>query len=332
MLFLVVGFPLVFMMLCEAAQSLRPKGWPPLEMLPGVVLLLSWPIGLSLLQSSAYFASESYILSLILMLAVIPVMAEWENRQPSQLVQLVYSTGFALATFLALLGNISIGSILKAIAFCIVPFLYVFFISVSSGSDGNFKLSPFHFLFDWREQALFYIVFVAIVGMVIAKFADYGRTAGNVFLSLYVMALAGLCVSLLLMLEAGAAIYFADPGMWAGILILASLLPALRWFEGKPFKMQFVLALLVFIGLAALEKDRWTGAKALPANMIDAKPTLSDTAALNLKLVSQIDDAVKKHGRNFLVFVGHDEFVPFGYTRPSSHALIILQVFDYSYR
>ncbi|MGI9350692.1 MAG: hypothetical protein ACR2O3_03950 [Rhizobiaceae bacterium] len=327
---MIVTVPLMFLLLCEAASALRPQGWPPLFLLPGIMFFLSWPMLFSLFQNSSYFASESYILSLVIMFSLFPLLVDWVKNPPDKprtilnaaILALVIglasaakiSTGAVMAaglsTFVVIVGRFSVLSFLSAIVFCVAPFLLVFFTSLGSGEGTSGIISPLHFLLERREQALFYIFLTALAGFAIWRFMDRNDGSWRLIIPVYLMAIVSLCASLLLKLPAGAVIYFANPGMWICILLLAMLLPGPAWSEGKSRAAQYSIAMAVFVGLAAVEKDRWQAMEALsdiaPATMSEKTSQMQ----LNLAMSERIKRQVSEYGREFLVFVdpGFDQF------------------------
>lgn len=316
----IIILPLMFLTFCEVARGLRPQGWSPLTYLAGVIFLLSWPLLFSLLQPSPYFSSESYIFSLMVMFAVIPVMLNWEVSQGDPKVRIFQAAGFALAIFLAASAKISTGAILAAglssfvvlagrfsvmsfivaLVAIVTPFLLVFLLSHGAGEDTSGIISPFHFLSEWPQVALFHIILTALTGLVVIKYADWETVSGRVFVGLFVTALAALGSSMLVKLPAGAAMFFANPGMWICILLLVVLLPAPKWAEGKSPSVQFAIALMVFTAIAGVEKERWQALKSLKAE--NTFPS-SKASQQNSKLIVQINNAVEKNGRSFFVFV-----------------------------
>ena len=323
---MIVTVPLMFLLLCEAVLALRPQGWPPLAILPGIMFFLCWPMLFSLFQNSSYFASESYILSLILMFAVIPLLVEWGTNEPERITRIGYaaalsilialaasakiSTGAVMAAglsaFVVIAGRFSIFSFLLAILFCIAPFLLVFSSSWGAGGGTSGIISPLHFLFERREQALFYIVLAAVTGLVIWRFMNGRNGSWRVIVPLYLMALAAVFASLLLKLPAGAAIYFVNPSMWICILLLAALLPGPSWAGNKTPTALFVIALAAFIGLSAVEKDRWFAVESLIAQPSANESSAAEIFRLNASISNQIEKQIAESGRGFLVFVSPD--------------------------
>lgn len=322
----IVILPVMFFLFCEAVRSLRLSGWSPLSFLAAMVFLLCWPFLFSLLQPSPYFSSESYILGLLIMFAVFPVMTEY-GAEPKTVVgnalclfvfalavllgsSAKISTGAVMAAglsfFIVIAGTFSVGSVLAALIACVAPFLLVFFSSLGSGGDNFSIISPLHFLFTWPQEALFHAVLTGITGVVVLKTVNWSSKSGRVIISLYAMAVAALISSMLVELPAGAAMFFANPGMWICILLFVVLLPAPQWPQTTTSGIQFATAMVTFIAISAVEKERWRAFEQLGDADKYTDGGSAQVAKLNSELRSQIEGFIASNGRNFVVYVSPD--------------------------
>ncbi|MEM9332390.1 MAG: hypothetical protein AAGA53_13760 [Pseudomonadota bacterium] len=315
-----VTMPLLFLSLTEAILALKPKGWPPLEGLLGLGLFLCWPLALSLLQTSAYFSSESYILSLIVMLCVIPVAAEWLAKPQSLSTDAMYAVTFAVAILLSASAKISTGAVLAvgisalffikqrdilraillSVLFVLLPFGFIFSNSLGVEAGSSPVIAPLHFLFEWQQQAVFHIVLTLVTGIVMWRFFKPENHRKRLILPLFAMALAATVSSLLLELPAGAAIYFANPGMWICMLILGALLPVPDGFSRLPRKAQSAIVLIALIGIGLAEKDRW---RAILGERQTEATVASNAVQIHRQLAEQMDKQVALFGREFLVYI-----------------------------
>jgi hypothetical protein len=323
---LTITLPIMFLALCHAIAALKPQGWPVLGTVSGLSFFLSWPLLFSLLQTPSYFSSESYILSLLIMLAVLPVMLEWATSELQTPGKFLILLTFALAVVLASMSKISTGAVMSAgismfmtitgrnlvknaflaFIFCVVPFIAIFGMFFGSGTASSGIFGPLKYLFDWHQQALFHIVLTGVTGLVIWKQTKLDNGSWKIPCALFPMVLAATISSLLLDLPAGAASYFANPGMWICILLLAALLPVPAILSGMKAVPQMTFALLLFSGLSFMEKDRWKAMGMLAGANEKQYSKNEDLIRLNQRIVQEAETVSKEHGRDYLIFVKPD--------------------------
>lgn len=321
----IVLLPLMFLMFLRAIFAIKPNGWTHLSSTAGILLFLCWPFMFSLFQGSSYFSSETYILSLLIFFAALPLWVAWSSQQSCTRLKVgvlflmvlsilvaglaKISTGAVLAAgtsaFFVVSGRFSQKSILLALGFGIMPFTSLYVLSSIGSGGGESIISPLNYLFEWTEQSLFYILLTFATAMFLWKYSDLTQHQSTMEFSLMLMALAALASSLLLELPAGAASYFANPGMWICILILATTLPTPTWAKRiKPIN-QNAIAVLFLIGLAAAEKDRWVGFDRLK-DLASLSQSKGATEKLHMRIIQHSDAFRDTHGSNFLIAIGSD--------------------------
>ncbi|MEM7069983.1 MAG: hypothetical protein AAF478_13980, partial [Pseudomonadota bacterium] len=320
----VVTLPLLFHLTCEAITVLRPHGWPPLSGLQGLVFFLCWPLAFSLLQTSAYFSSESYILSLVVLMATVPLMVHYSQSTIGLISRLSLLALFSIAIFLSasakistgavlsaglfafivLVGRFRIASIVLAMIFCALPLVAVFLQSYGAKTANTDLISPLHFLFEWREVAIFHIILVALTGASVLKHVRQSPESPILVIALFLMALASLTSSLLLKLPAGAAIYFANPGMWICVILIGMTMPAPSWAKDLSPPRQILIAFAVFVAISVGEKERWRAVSEIELRLSVDSALAADQPAVNLTIAEQVQNQIDEIGREFLVFIG----------------------------
>ena len=333
----VVTLPLLFTFLLEAVFAFRPRAWAPVGMLTGSVLFLCWPFALSMFQTSAYFSSESYILSLVLMLAALPLLAGWVQENTGTLAkclcgvlifvgifltgQAKISTGAVLFTGVAFLicanARFSIVSFVVASLVALLPFAMAFFSVAIEAKSEESIISPLHFLFEWRKEAIFHIILTVVTMFILFKNLPSKSSERNIAFALAIMAVAALVSSLLLKLPAGAAIYFANPGMWICILIIGLTAPMPERITHLPATRQAMLSLILLSAIVLIENDRWKAIDKYQNNIAaleGAAPTVASDGSIATHLANNTMlgkmtahvDGFAQEGRNPLIYVTPD--------------------------
>lgn len=265
--------------LLDVAQLLggaRRGGLAPLAAMVGLV---GWVQVLAATGGGSFWVSESYALSLWLLLSSIPLMAIWLRAGDIRLRVLAVGLMAALVWITAL-TKISTGAVLAvgvaaAIALAgpiwawalgavagVGPFLAVYLQGWGTRGDtgGASIIGPFAYWADYPQHAIVHAIFAGVVIRLIWRHRPADLADQRVALALGAMALAALAGASLLDLPAGAEFYFINPGLWAGLCLIPMLSVAPRWVARKAPARQVVWVAALFVLAVAVDFDnRWKG-------------------------------------------------------------------------
>jgi hypothetical protein len=139
-----------------------------------------------------------------------------------------------VAAFVAHHGRWRIPALLGAVVAGPVPFLAL---SLSEGpdapSDGGL-ISPFAFLFGMPESAVLLLLFAVVLTVAAFRAWPEDRARRSIAFGLGATLLSGVCAAFLVDLPAGAQLYFINPGIVAGMLLVPALGLAPRWMLRGP--------------------------------------------------------------------------------------------------
>ncbi len=332
-----VALPLLFTFFANAAMFLRPWGWGHLKPFVGIASLMATLLVCSNFEFASYFASESYIFSLLMLMIVIPAMAVWSLDSAGFSEKFLLSAVFIIGITLASLAKISTGAVMFAgVAFLItasfkfrlsgfvlaflvslLPFVFIYTISsIGSGYESDF-FSPFSFLIEHQRVAIFHIIITFIAFLYLGYFLPGEFSLKVLYGSMLIMSLAATASSLLLELEGGNAYYFANPGIWAAILLISSVGPASTNPNSLAIQHQLTLASMILLLVVVINPDRWKFAEKLssgytrieqaarsysPGSHADSLSALLSKNTVLGKIASEIDD-IKSKKEDFAVFV-----------------------------
>ncbi len=275
--FYIVGLPLLFALLLEAIASLRASGWFPLTPLNGTILFLCWPIVFSAFNFASYFSSESYLLSLIIMISAVPLIFAWTDTDNTVLSRLMLGLCLMLAVYLTASSKISTGAVfMSGVTFLVVandkfrpagfilaaiialtPFLISFFSFGAASGENQIAISPFHYLANWQKDAVFHLILTIVTGVLVWKSLPENPRMKLVVFSFATMLVAAITSSMLLALPAGAEGYFANPGMWISLVLIGMLIPPMSIADAWPLRKQSAIAVLTLFAVTLVDTDRW---------------------------------------------------------------------------
>lgn len=249
----VVGAPvLTFCLLATvspAAQGTSSPGSPIVAV--GTLALLMAVLGFTGFWSA--WVSESYLVSLWLMLLGIIVMARAEN--PSGLPDAGTCIMLALLVGLTSMSKISTGAILasgvslwfvagrpftflRLVAAGLIgcaPFLAIYigsFSNSSFGSDGIFGIFSYYGLYP-KIFLAHSILSATVLYLTYRNLPALAQKERAFSLAILGMTLAALLCGILLKLPSGATTYFAEPGMWAALALLGWQGSLAAWLQKR---------------------------------------------------------------------------------------------------
>lgn len=274
--FYIIAFPLFTMFLCEAALALRPDGWKPLTPVAALALILCCIPFLGLFQTTAYYASETYLLSLLFAFAVVPVMVGWLDETASNSARVLIGLALFIGVLFAGLAKISTGAVLftgvavlvasyysfrlpgliMAVAVGVVPFLAAYFGTAIEVTPGQSLLSPFHYLIRWPQHAISHAIVSFAALFYFLRHIPVARTDRLIALSLLTAVFAALTSSLIVKLEGPTAYYFGNPGMWFAILLFSMLSTPLNFVRKWGAKRQVIVGCGILFVIAFADSSR----------------------------------------------------------------------------
>ncbi len=196
---------------------------------------------LSAFDADSFLASESHATAMaIFMLALLAMAGNSTNSGFTGWV--VRGILLAVLIWAASLAKISVGAVLacgvfayyllgnsrwywrvfEALCFAAVPFLVVLMMGGQGGEIGTETFVPFHFLFRYPRAGIVHLLVSAAAFLFVAQAWRRGIEPARHELALLVMILAAFVSSELLALPAGAALYFANPGLWGAVIAIAA--------------------------------------------------------------------------------------------------------------
>ncbi|MCK1483025.1 MULTISPECIES: hypothetical protein [unclassified Bradyrhizobium] len=271
----IIAIPLLFFVLIMAGLLLRR----PAQGLTNGALVTLMPLLLLMVAdlwgATSYLVSESYLVSLLLLLLAMPLLAEIADERSSLGPPLI---ALAIAGTLVLFAKISVGVILwgvvgyllwRRLGLTLLNFIKVaapiaplvgLASVVSSPDAGTYvhALSPLSFVREYPRLALPNIAanLVLLYGAVrlwLAGSLDEKRLAEAFAL----FAMGSLVPALLLDIAGGSAFYFANVGTFVCIAFLTAYgAPMLERLQLRAFTPGMILLVIVFIALATNEKRR----------------------------------------------------------------------------
>ena len=275
--FYIVGLPLLFALLTETITDMRANAWFPLTPLNGTLLFLCWPLVFSAFNFASYFSSESYLLSLIIMISAVPLVFAWTDANNTVLSRLLLGLCLMLAVYLTALSKISTGAVfMSGVAFLVcandrfrpagfilaaiialAPFMVSFLSFGAAGGENQIVISPFHYLVNWQKDAVFHLILTVATGVLVWKNLPVDRRLKLVIFSFVIMVIAAITSSMLLGLPAGAEGYFANPGMWISLVLFGMLIPPMSIAERWTLQKQSVIAVAALFAATLVDNDRW---------------------------------------------------------------------------
>lgn len=254
----VIGIPVMLGLLLQTAAQLHHPGRVNLAAPAAMFSVLGWLAFGGAVMWHSYYSSESYTLSLWLLLLALPLLHAF--AQPDLAVgRYCAILGLLAATVaLAALSKISVGAVLAcAVAAGIVaagrfrplawgmgaivgllPAVAVYLAyPITQESDASL-FKPFAFL-HYGKPSL-YALFLALI-MSFLAWRHFPREQGARSLTLALVAgmWAGLCAGFLVNAAGGSQFYFTDPGSWLGLMLIPVLGLAPKWLARRTGYAQF---------------------------------------------------------------------------------------------
>lgn len=277
---LIVGVPfLVFSLLWTAAAvilSPRKEQSAPLMGLG----LVGWLFFSAASGISSFWFSESYIVSLWAFLGSVAIMHAAAGQSVRDgwtacllLALMVTLAGLSkvstgavmacgIAAFFAIRGRFGPEALVMALLSGPVPFAAVY-LATAPGGAGESIFGALDLFAEYPKAAAFHVAFVAVMLWLLFRHRPEAEGPRALTLALATMMLAALASSMLLALPAGAALYFANPAIWAGLCLIPLLGLVPRGFRNASGRVQ---TFLVVAGLALVivaERDMRVGPERL---------------------------------------------------------------------
>ncbi len=127
----------------------------------------------------------------------------------------------------------------------------------ASSADSPFGFSLFHYVKNWGEDAIFHLIFFALVFLLVVKTPIQSTKLKMFVYTLGIMATAAISSSMILALPAGAAGYFSNPGMWICLTLIGTLGAPIIFFKNWSIGKQACAVMVVFSVATLVEKDVW---------------------------------------------------------------------------
>lgn len=267
----IIAIPVMLGFLLQIAAQLHNPGSWNLAAPAAMFSVLGWLAFGGAIMWHSYYSSESYTLSLWLLLLTLPLLHSLgqPNQRSSQYWAIL---GLLSATItLAALSKISVGAVLAcAVAVGIVAAGHFRFVAGLTGALVGFVpliavylaypitqesdaslFKPFAFLYYTKPAA--YALLLALV-MSFLAWRNFPRehAARGLTLALVAGMWAGLGAGFLVNAAGGSQYYFTDPGSWLGIMLIPVLGLVPKWLARKTAFMQigfvaiFVAVMLFF--------------------------------------------------------------------------------------
>lgn len=255
----------LFLLLLLAALS-KWRGYA--GQVAGAIAGLALLYFLSAFDSSEFLVSESHALALVIMTFALLAMAGVATKAGAR-EEHWRGAILAVCVWLASLSKISAGAVLAcgvaayfiaapvrwpmrlglAGVFGLAPFLLVLSTGGQGAEVGASLIGPFHFLMNYPRPALVQAI-ASMIAIALALSAwRRGQLPTRREFALVVMILAALASSELLNLPAGAAQYFANPGLWCAILVIAAFLRPAEWMQSRQGLAAAVAVLAIACGI-----------------------------------------------------------------------------------
>lgn len=261
-----VGVPfLIFLIMwCAATLIARPRRDAGAAMAQAG--LVGWVVLAGVAGAWTVWVSESYIVSLWGLFAAILVMADAAALRDRRHVTLLLIALLPVLVVLTGMAKISVGAVLAvgvavfvaalerwrpvglALALLAgpVPFVALYLSSAPEVGSGESIIAPFIFLFQMPEKMGAHLIFAAILVFHTCRRWPTDPAGRAMALGLNAAMLSGIGAALSVNLPAGAALYFVNPGVLAGLMLVPALGLAPRWMlEGRKLRAR----LLLFVGL-----------------------------------------------------------------------------------
>jgi hypothetical protein len=271
----IIGGPLVVFHLLWTSAVIAPGSRGGLSAAFALLGLLGWVLFCTDFILHSFLISESYLVSLWALLGALAIIGSTRWHKTGYTVTLGLS--LAVAVLLACLAKISTGAVLAcgvavffwaragfgfrgAVAgaiFGLTPFVAVMFLApVDSGHSEQSFILPFVTLRTYPDMTLGHVILVtAFIAFSLRAFRQKAEVA-PVVLALWTIMLAGVVAVLLIHLEGGSALYFANPAVWAAICLLPLLQIAPPWVANQTPKRQRGV-IIVFIAFLMISGSKY---------------------------------------------------------------------------
>ena len=263
----IVAIPVLLTLLLQAAVQFYNPNQIRLGAHAAMFAVLGWLTFGGALMWHSYYISESYTLSLwLLILAMLllyrliqSVAGSWHRRG------LLLVLAFTVA--LAALSKVSVGAVLAcavvaglavegrfrpmallvAVGTGVLPALVVYLAyPVTQGNETDL-LKPFAYFRFWKPAIYALLLTLTISFLAWRHFPRDAQTRA-MLAALSTGMWAGLVVSYLLNTAAGAQYYFSDPGSWLGLLIIPLLGLVPKWITRKSeYKQLMIVSLFIVL-------------------------------------------------------------------------------------
>jgi hypothetical protein len=275
----IVAIPVLLGLLLQTAAQLHRPASIHLSETTAMFSVLGWLAFGGALMWHSYYSSESYTLSLwMVMLAVLLLhqLVDPANKALPQQIILIVLLGASVA--LATLSKVSVGAVLACAAAMglfvagrmrpwalavsilagLLPAVAIYLANPIAGAGDAALIKPFAF-FRYAEPAIYALLFALVMTNLARRHfpQDHGTRALTIALGTGMW--AGLVASYLLNTPAGAQYYFSDPGSWLGLMLVPVLGLTPKWLTRRAAWGQLSIVLLFIAAMMFLHDRKLRG-------------------------------------------------------------------------
>ncbi|MCC5993139.1 MAG: hypothetical protein JJT99_11510 [Rhodobacteraceae bacterium] len=269
----VVAIPVMLGLLLQVAAQIHQPGRIRLDPTAALLMIFGWLALGGALMWHSYYSSESYTLSLWLLLLAVPLLHRLPMTGAVAAERWVILALLALTVALAALTKVSVGAVLACTvaaglvaegrfrpkawvlaALCgLLPALAVY-LAYPVTQDGDAALfKPFAFL-RYSRPAVYALLLAVILSVLAWRHFPRDHATRSLTLALGAGMWAGLGASYLVNTAAGAQYYFSDPGSWLGLLLIPLLGLVPKWLSRRQAVTQISIV-AVFVALMLFLHD-----------------------------------------------------------------------------
>ena len=299
----IIAIPVLIGLLLQSAALIYRPAQIRLDPTVAMFSVLGWLVFGGAIMWHSYYSSESYTLSLWIVLLVVLLLHHAVTTDAQGIERWGVIALLALAVGLAALSKVSVGAVLAcavaagllawghfrpiawitALLAGLAPAILVYIAYPVTQDSSAALIKPFAFL-RYTKPAVYALLFAGIVTFLAWRHFPRDHAIRTLVLALGAGMWAGLGASFLINTAAGAQYYFSDPGSWLGLMIIPLLGLTPKWLTRRRASVQFAIVAGFIAVMLVMHDDNLRGVERLE-RLHTAMTELPDAATLGERAV-----------------------------------------------